>query len=329
MKRRKDGRYATTLTIDGIKHFIYGTTINEVNEKKAQLIQGTKVYKCLFKDVCEMWFETTKSNLQYNTQKMYRLNLKYLEPLYKKPINKLKTQDIMPIFEDFLQKPRTYNMILLTLNQIFEFAIDEDFCTKNIVRKIKPLKKLKVEKKPLTFEQIKLIEYSLDLEPRLLISYFLICTGLRREELIPLRYEDIDGDVIHINKAVYFEHNQPVIKTTKNELSRDVPLLENLKNKLPPGSGLIFPNEKGNMMSETTYKRKIAFCSKYLGIPFTGHQLRHTYATMLYNSNVPIKEAQYFLGHKDIRILLNIYTHLDDEKKKQSISKINDFLSKE
>ena len=41
--------------------------------------------------------------------------------------------------EDFLQKPRTYNMILLTLNQIFEFAIDEDFCTKNIVRKIKPL----------------------------------------------------------------------------------------------------------------------------------------------------------------------------------------------
>lgn len=69
--------------------------------------------------------------------------------------------------------------------------------------------------------------------------------------------------------------------------------------------------------------------AKYLGIPFTGHQLRHTYATMLYNSNVPIKEAQYFLGHKDIRILLNIYTHLDDEKKKQSISKVNEFLSKE
>ena len=303
MRKRKDGRYATTLTIDGTKHFICGKTINEVNEIKAQLIQGTKVNKCLFKDVCDMWFETTKSNLQYNTQKMYKLNLKYLTPLYKKPINKLKIQDIMPIFEDF--------------------------CNKNIVRKIKPLKKLKVEKKPLSFDEIKLIEYSLDLEPRLLISYFLICTGLRREELIPLRYEDIDNDVIHINKAVYFEHNQPVIKTTKNELSRDVPLLDTLKNKLPPGDGLIFPNEKGNMMSETTYKRKIAFCSKYLGVPFTGHQLRHTYATMLYNSNVPIKEAQYFLGHKDIRVLLNIYTHLDNEKKKQSFSKINDFLKKE
>lgn len=329
MKRRKDGRYATTLTIDGTKHFICGKTINEVNEIKAQLIQGTKVNKCLFKDVCDMWFETTKSNLQYNTQKMYKLNLKYLTPLYKKPIDKLKIQDIMPIFEVFLQKPRTYNMILLTLNQIFEFAIDENFCNKNIVRKIKPLKKLKVEKKPLSFDEIKLIEYSLDLEPRLLISYFLICTGLRREELIPLRYEDINKDVIHINKAVYFEHNQPVIKTTKNELSRDVPLLDTLKNKLPPGDGLIFPNKKGNMMSETTYKRKIAFCSKYLDIPFTGHQLRHTYATMLYNSNVPIKEAQYFLGHKDIRVLLNIYTHLDNEKKKQSFSKINDFFKKE
>ena len=103
----------------------------------------------------------------------------------------------------------------------------------------------------------------------------------------------------------------------------------NLKKYLPPGQGLIFPNEKNKMMSETTYKRKIAFCSKYLGIPFTGHQLRHTYATMLYNSSVPIKEAQYFLGHKDIRILLNVYTHLDETQKNISIKKVNNFLNQE
>lgn len=328
MKKRKDGRYCTKVTIDGKCHYIYGYSIKEINDKKYELKQGV-VNSCLFSNVCKEWYKATKSNLEYNTQKMYKLNLKYLEPLYDKKINKLKTQDILPIFEDFLQKPRTYNMILLTLNQIFEFAIDEDYCSKNIVRKIKPLKNIKEEKKPLTLDQIKLIEYSLDLEPRLFISYFMICTGLRREELIPLRYEDIDGDVIHINKAVYFEHNQPKLKSTKNGTSRNIPLLDNLKKYLPPGQGLMFPNEKNKMMSETTYKRKIAFCSKYLGIPFTGHQLRHTYATMLYNSNVPIKEAQYFLGHKDIRILLNVYTHLDETQKNISIKKVNNFLNQE
>lgn len=322
MKKRKDGRYCARLKIDGITHYIYAYSINELNDKKARLlINHNKPKSITFENVINEWFKL-KSNLQYNTQKMYKLNLKYLQPLYDKKINKIEINDILAIIDEYSQKPRTYNLILLTLNQIFEYALDENYIDKNPVRKIRPIKSYKKEKMPLTIEQIKLIEYSLPLEPRLFICYFLICTGLRREELIPLKYEDID-EMIHINKAVYFEHNQPKLKTTKNEISRNIPILTKLKPFLN-GSGLIFPNKNGNMMSATTYKRKIQFCSKYLGIPFTGHQLRHTYATLLYNAGVPIKEAQYFMGHKDIRILLNVYTHLN--RNNLSIEKLENYL---
>lgn len=324
MKKRKDGRYCAKVTKDGKPHYIYAYSVAELKEKKLQLFLNDNKKSRIFKDVVDKWYKIEKTNLQYNTKKMYQRNISYLQELNMIRIDKIQTEDVLEILDGLKEKPRTYNLVLLTLNQIFEFAIDEGYCSKNIVRKLKPLKSIKNEKKPLSMQQIKLIEYSLPLEPRLFICYFLICSGLRREELIPLTYEDIDS-MIHINKAVYFEHNQPKLKTTKNESARSIPILDGIKPYLK-GKGLIFPNEKGKMMSETTYKRKIAFCSKYLGIPFSGHQLRHTYATLLYKSGVPIKEAQYFLGHKDIRILLNVYTHIDDDSKKESIKKVNSYL---
>ena len=48
---------------------------------------------------------------------------------------------------------------------------------------------------------------------------------------------------------------------------------------------------------------------------FTAHQLRHTYATMLYDAGVDVKTAQDFLGHADPTVTMNIYTHLSSQKK--------------
>ncbi len=43
------------------------------------------------------------------------------------------------------------------------------------------------------------------------------------------------------------------------------------------------------------------------------HSLRHTYATRLFENNVPIKTIQALLGHKDIATTMNIYTHVMPE----------------
>ena len=51
---------------------------------------------------------------------------------------------------------------------------------------------------------------------------------------------------------------------------------------------------------------------------FTAHDLRHTYATALYDAGVPVKAAQYFLGHADIRVTLDLYTHLSKEREAAS-----------
>ena len=63
-----------------------------------------------------------------------------------------------------------------------------------------------------------------------------------------------------------------------------------------------------------------------LGFTFTAHQLRHTYASMLYRSGVDVKSASELLGHSKVEITMNIYTHLMEETRIISIDKCDDFL---
>ena len=59
---------------------------------------------------------------------------------------------------------------------------------------------------------------------------------------------------------------------------------------------------------------------------FTYHDLRHTYATALYDAGVPVKAAQYFLGHADIKITLDLYTHLSRERETASRNQMVQYL---
>ena len=59
---------------------------------------------------------------------------------------------------------------------------------------------------------------------------------------------------------------------------------------------------------------------------FGWHDLRHTYATILYEAGVDVLTAQYLLGHASPETTMKIYTHLSEERKDKSIEKLNDFL---
>ena len=75
--------------------------------------------------------------------------------------------------------------------------------------------------------------------------------------------------------------------------------------------------------------------SKYdpRGVPmvietFTAHQLRHTYATLLYEAGVDVLTAQRLLGHAKPQTTLDIYTHLREKEADTQIAKFNEYLRK-
>lgn len=56
------------------------------------------------------------------------------------------------------------------------------------------------------------------------------------------------------------------------------------------------------------------------------HALRHTYATQLFEKGEPLKTVQTLLGHGDISITSNIYTHVMPKQKSNAAEKLNDLF---
>lgn len=65
---------------------------------------------------------------------------------------------------------------------------------------------------------------------------------------------------------------------------------------------------------------------EYIIFRVRAHDLRHTFATALFDAGIPAKAAQYYLGHADIRMTLELYTHLSQEKEKATNSQLTGFL---
>lgn len=190
-------------------------------------------------------------------------------------------------------------------------------------------------------------------------AMIMLLAGLRRGELLALRWADVDlsSAIIHVRQSVEMVNGQPVIKPggkTTNAL-RDIPIppqlvdfLAGLPGRSKPFS-LVCQSAAGKPMSDMAFRRMWESYQKELNFrygtftdrphskydpagvpmviePITAHMLRHTYATNLYLSGVDVYVAKELLGHADIKTTLNIYTHLSQEFKDHSVEKYHDYL---
>src|SRR5699024_8011245 len=93
-----------------------------------------------------------------------------------------------------------------------------------------------------------------------------------------------------------------------------------------PGDFVFSPDPKHPISDSQRRKGWVKF-QKEIGISCTPHQLRHAYATLLYESGVDEKTAQKLLGHSDIATTLNIYTHIREQKLQLSREVFSNFLN--
>lgn len=76
-----------------------------------------------------------------------------------------------------------------------------------------------------------------------------------------------------------------------------------------------------------SYKTYDAYKQSSINIePIKFHALRHTYATRLFELDVPPKTVQHLMGHADIETTMNIYTKVMPEQKLKAVEKINNIF---
>ena len=228
---------------------------------------------------------------------------------------------------------RTVQMHRDILNMIFNNAIVEGQLSFNPVSAVSIPKNLPSKKRELPEDKaIEAVIKNAD-APFGLFALLCLYTGLRRGEALALRYEDIDREnkLISVSRAVEYVSNTPSLKEPKTKAGyRTVPLLDPLAKALPEsGEGLIFPREDGGLLSKTQYRKRWEKYCETIGYKITAHQLRHGYATILYEAGIQDKDAQELLGHSSIAVTRDVYTHIRQGQKAETAKKLNDFVKNE
>ena len=179
--------------------------------------------------------------------------------------------------------------------------------------------------------------------------YILFKTGLRISEFCGLTLSDIDFKNHRINvdhqlqkkgkRGYYIEETKTDSGTRVLPMSADVEecFKRIIENRNPPKiepmvdgrSGFLFFDKDGSIVYSLHWEHYFKHAlDKYNGIykvqlpTITPHVCRHTYCTNMAKSGMNPKALQYLMGHSDISVTLNVYTHVKFEDAKAEIERI-------
>lgn len=342
-KKRKDGRYQRKVTLsDGRQKIVYGKTLAELNAAADALRdedrQGIKIGdNTLVGEWAKIWLENYKSSLRASTIRMYRTayNCHIMDFIGGIPLRNVKNVHIQNIMKNCAELSESAQQkVKLTLTQLFESAVDNHLITFSPCKKIKITKHKRPEKtKYLTFKQSEILMNSLKGERERALCGLCLYAGLRREEALGLQWSDIKDNCITINRTITFIHNRPdSCQDLKTKAAhRTIPLTERLKNILdntPKRSIYIITNANGGEITEQGFKRLWKKVQDTVDFHVTPHMLRHTYATSLCLADVKLKRAQYLLGHSNIQMTADIYTHVTAKDVKNDVIALNEYYNK-
>lgn len=158
------------------------------------------------------------------------------------------------------------------------------------------------------------------------IPITLACYGMRRSEICALTADDIDGDIVHINKALVMDENKKwVVKSTKTtESTRDIIIPSELAAKIK-NQGYVYkghPNTIYDCLKRT---------EKKLGIPeFSLHKLRHYFASMMSALGVSEADILKMGGWETDHVMKSVYRHAmiekDEQAKREASKKLQNVL---
>lgn len=343
MKKRADGRWQKRITLpNGKSKLLYSTAaterqaIKDFNDQMLRMAEE-KEESYYFEKIAEKWMEEHFPKLQNNTLKQYKpCYAAAVERFRGYRIDEIKAAHIRQYVNELSAQEyalKTVKNRILIVSLIFKYAIineyaDSDPCIKISIPKTLPRTKRENASK----EDEKAICNNTDSLCGIL-AYTYLTTGCRRGEALALTPSDINIQEKYINiyKTVEWIGNKPQIKKCpKTDAGiRKIPINEKLAELFKPlmNQKYIFQNSKGDLFDNSQVTRIWNTYQKETGIKCTPHELRHSYATILFDAGIDVKTAQLWLGHADINTTLGIYTHLSEQKQSEAKKKIEAFLS--
>lgn len=308
-----------------------------------------------FEELASLWLENYRTTVKPSTfenvkSKVEKMTEEHFKELKLKKITVAYCQRVVI---ELSKSYVLYNHYLSVINRIFKYAVLMDILNSNPFDKVIKPKSRQVQRKGnfLTKEELK--EF-LKLAQTATLSYFfplvhlMSYTGLRQGEALALKWSDIDFEnkKITVDKtATRIKEKQtlqtPKTKNSKRVISIDPTTLSILKSwkkdqikiyfkngkHFEGDDNFIFTNERAEWVHIHNFipyfKR---FVTDHKLKPITPHGLRHTHASLLFSAGVEPKNISDRLGHSTVQITLDLYTHITEEQRTDTVEKLLEYM---
>lgn len=326
-----------TFSYNGKHYDVYGTTDKELQRKRTEKIEALKrgeLIVCSSMTVrawAEQCVETYKTNLSDKALKKYKY---FLSHYILEEIGDLKLKDVKPLTcQKALNKleglsVHTIGYVHQIMTFIFQKAVDNELINKNPAKNItRPQGTSYKHRRAFTPYEEEMFLKAIKTSPHELLFLLMYGCGCR-----PSEARNVEGrDIITRNDRLYLH-----IRGTKTaNADRYVPIPEIVEEALPehiePFRKLCVTrfgepiNEQCCRRAWKSIERQMNIemgCRVYrnqlippypLGKDVCSYMLRHTYCTNLQKRGIDVRTAQYLMGHADITMTANIYTHTQIE----------------
>ncbi|MDD4279014.1 MAG: site-specific integrase [Candidatus Sumerlaeales bacterium] len=316
--------------IGGQQVWLAGISEQDIADKYAEalfLSRGLgRVQDVVGHSLCDMldrWFEHKKSHdkIKQNTANNYDTHVRSIKEHFAgKDVEDIRWVDLQVFFDKFSDKAKsTVWHKKVILSQVFQWAVDDGVISVNPARDSRlAISKTTTKRQPVPFElyqkickEIPKIAQARDRALMALIAF----SGMRRGEILALRWEDIDwtSGVINVSKAVAFVGNAATLKAPKSEAGvRQCPVIQQLRDILFPiraDSGIVVSKDGITSYTETAYTRAWERITSQIDMKgHTAHSFRHSVASIYAASaDVTPKTLQTLMGHSDISTTMNVY----------------------
>ena len=368
IRKRKDGRWEGRYTaghnpVTGKQIFknVLGKTQAEVKEKLAKAlvesgqVDFTKVGQYTVGTWMDTWFENVaKIKVRPSSHQTYKGYIdNHIKPnIGKIPLEKLTTMDLQKFYRKLLTKGRVERIeskdqpkglsakTVRNINQVISSAMDLAVAQKIILNNPTDSCELpKVEHKEMQTVPAEQLSAFLEEAKRSGVYemyYIELATGLRRGELLGLKWQDIDwkNSIIKVRRQVARVDGQIVeaplkTKNSYRAVSISPQAIEVLREqKRKTNDQYVFPSPNGGPISPDSVNNMLKRVLERAGIPKVRfHDLRHTFATIALQNGVDIKTVSGMLGHFSAGFTLDTYAHVTTAAQKEAAQTMGNVLS--
>lgn len=364
--RRKDGRWAAEISLEGGKSkFLYAKTRREVQEKlktalyeQQQGILATGPQQKVGQFLTHWLEDVHKRSIRPRTYERYEeiVRLHLVPGIGHHQLQKLLPQHLQAFYTKKLEEGLSTTTVVSfhnLLHKALKTAVRWNLIARNPCDLVSPPRRKRFEIQPLNMQQIHQFLAAARGHRQEALFILALATGMRRGELLGLKWQDLDLEegTLQVRRILTripsklpgtgFEEAEP--KTDKGRRRITLPSfavealkqhrLRQLEAKLKAGQAwqdhdYVFCTSIGTHLNPT---RDVLDVLKSLldkaGLPdIRFHDLRHSSATMLLGMKVHPKIVQEILGHSQIAITLDIYSHVLPTMQEEVANKINEAL---